>query len=81
MQQPLTYCLILNTTTMTVTDLYGTELTVTDLEKAIANTALYKGFKHRNATAAQSVTDNELRAYWTDMHEKLLQLQTKLMKQ
>jgi len=61
-----------------ITDLYGLDMTITDLGHAIEVAEMFKGFGHADASPEQVVSDNERKAYWTDIHNKLLQLQSGL---
>lgn len=62
---------------MQITDLEGKKITVTDLQKAIEQAATYKEYSHVTASPEQVISDKERQLYWTDIHEKLLQLQSK----
>lgn len=55
---------------MKVIDLYGKEIDVTDLEKAIEQTDWFKDAHHEPPIES----DKERQAYWRDMHEKLIKL-------
>ena len=57
---------------MTITDLDGKTITVTDLPEAIKQAAMFKGFRHKDRSFKKM--DDRLQAYWTDVHKKLLQL-------
>lgn len=59
-----------------VIDLNGHPITVADLDKAIEQAGQMKGYWHEDTNFAQM--DNRLSAYWTDMHDKLKTLKTKL---
>lgn len=59
---------------MLVTDLYGKSMQITNLPEAIRQAALYKEFRHVDTRFRN--LDRELSAYWKDMHQKLLRLQT-----
>jgi hypothetical protein len=61
---------------MNVTDLNGTEITVTDIKAAIKQAAAFKTYRHQSLSPAQLAGDGKLQEYWADMHAKLLQLQT-----
>ncbi len=63
---------------MYITDNKYKKITITDLKAAIEQTALFKGFRHVNAAPLQVACDNERTQYWSDMHQKLLKLQTEL---
>lgn len=60
---------------MKVTDLNGFVLTVTDLDEAINQADLFKGFAHTN----KSYNDFDARqqAYWEDLHTKLVSIERK----
>lgn len=55
---------------MKVIDLYGREITVTDLGKAIEQTEGFKDSHHDPPVES----DRERQAYWRDMYEKLVTL-------
>ncbi len=59
-----------------VIDLNGHPITVADLDKAIEQAGQMKGYWHEDTNFAQM--DNRLSAYWTDIHDKLKTLKTKL---
>ena len=59
---------------MHVTDLYGKEITVTNLKVALELVAEYKELRHN--TKGYEKMDDERQAYWGDFYEKLLKLQT-----
>jgi hypothetical protein len=63
---------------MKIKDLYGLDITITDLERAIGESEMFSGFGHIDPSPEQSASDNERKEYWTDLHEKLLQLQSNL---
>lgn len=54
---------------MKIVDLNGIEIEITDLNGAIAQAKLYKGFRHENRSFL--ALDDQLQAYWTDLYEKL----------
>ncbi len=57
---------------MTVTDLYGVKIRVTDLPAAIRQAKEFKGY---------TCVDHpmpERQKYWTDLYQKLLELQQEL---
>ena len=58
-----------------VTDLNGSKITVEDLDKAIEQAQLMKGYRHKDRNYARM--DNRLSAYWTDMYDKLTALKAK----
>lgn len=55
-----------------VIDLNGNKITVDDLDKAIEQAKLMKGYWHEDRNFAQ--TDNRLSAYWMDIYDKLTAL-------
>jgi len=57
---------------MKITDLNGQEITVTDLKAAIAQAAAYKEYQHEPPVP---IADKRQQAYWTDIYNKLIQLQ------
>lgn len=59
---------------MKIRDKKGNLITVTDLQEAIEQAAYFKDAHH----VPPVPSDKERQAYWTDMHTKLLKLQTKL---
>lgn len=63
---------------MNIKDNNGQVITVTDLTAAITQAALFKGFEHVNATPEQQEADAKRKAYWADIHNKLLQLKNQL---
>lgn len=64
---------------MNITDLHGQVLTVTDIEKAIRQAALFKTLQHEGKrTDEVKQADAERQQYWADLHEKLLQLQLEI---
>lgn len=64
---------------MKIIDLYGNPIEITSLEGALAQTALFKGLEHEgNPNEQQKLSDKERQLYWSDLHAKLLQLQSEL---
>ncbi len=61
---------------MKIKDRYGKEITITDLAGGIKQVRMFKEYKHLNPSPEQIKSDNERQAYWTDLHTKLLQLQS-----
>jgi hypothetical protein len=59
---------------MKITDIDGKAIEVTDVRLAIEQTEAYREFTHLNPTDEQKAFDAERKRYWTDLHEKLLQL-------
>lgn len=57
---------------MKVTDLNGCIIEVTDLDEAIKVTKEYKEYQHQDQN--DSDFDRRQKAYWTDMHQKLMEL-------
>ena len=62
---------------MQIKDIDGKTIEITDLPNAIKQADLFKGFQHQEQTAQQKIADEHLKRYWTDIHSKLLQLQSK----
>lgn len=63
---------------MKINDLNGNEITVTDISQALAQTDMFMGLAHVNPSPEQAASDKERKTYWTDLHHKLLQLQSDL---
>lgn len=61
---------------MTVTDLNGCPIEITDLNEAIRITKRYTKYEHENKR--HSDLDKKIRAYWTDMYEKLTAIKERL---
>lgn len=59
---------------MKITDLNGQEITVTDLNAAIAQAADFKDCRH---DPPEPIADSRQQTYWTDIYHKLIQLQKK----
>lgn len=57
---------------MKITDLDGREITVVDLEAAIAKAREFTGYRHTDRGYAEY--DRNRKRYWTDVLEKLEQL-------
>lgn len=57
---------------MKIEDLNGCQIEVTDLDKAISITAEYTKDRHKDKSFSKA--DKRLKAYWKDMHKKLLKL-------
>ena len=57
---------------MSITDLNGNNIEVTDLGEAIKQAAFFKDFC---SEPYKPVADERVRAYWKDIYEKLLALQ------
>lgn len=55
---------------MKITDLKGGTIEVTDLKKAIKMAREYKEYRHENGSFSKF--DKRQKAYWTDIHEKLV---------
>lgn len=64
---------------MQITDLNGMPIEVTDLGKAIMMAKRFMKYRHMDKAYIQ--TDNKLFAYWSDMHDKLVQKRETLKKQ
>ncbi|WP_281336228.1 hypothetical protein [Flavobacterium eburneipallidum] len=60
---------------MKVSDLNGCLIEVTDLDEAIKVTTEYKEYEHEDKN--DSDFDRRQKAYWTDMHQKLMELKKK----
>ncbi|WP_268223542.1 hypothetical protein [Sinomicrobium oceani] len=58
---------------MYITDSNGKQITITDLKAAIERAKAFKTYRHENPGFAE--LDDMLQHYWTDVYEKLLQLQ------
>lgn len=54
---------------MKVKDIHGQFLEITDLDKAIRQTEIFKDYKHDKGFEN---FNNQQKAYWTDLHKKLL---------
>jgi hypothetical protein len=61
---------------MTVTDLNGCDIEVTDLDEAIGITAQYKDYRHEDKSYSE--LDKRQKAYWTDMYKKLTAIKERL---
>ena len=57
---------------MIITDLNGTPIELTDLDKALAQADSFRGYKHTDNT--HKALDKRLKAYWQDLYIKLKQL-------
>ena len=57
---------------MIITDLNGTPIEVTDLDKALAQADSFRDYKHTDNT--HKALDKRLKAYWQDLYIKLKQL-------
>jgi hypothetical protein len=55
---------------MKIKDINGLEIEVTDLDRAIEITADYKEYEHVDKSFSEF--DKRQKAYWTDMHDKLI---------
>lgn len=62
-------------TKLIILDLYGKAITVTDLDRAVEQAEMFMCMEHENATVEQQAADRERKQYWSDIYEKLLQLQ------
>jgi len=60
---------------LTITDNTGRRIEVTDLQAAITQAENFAAFTHDNPDYA--AFDKERQAYWRDVHQKLLELQSK----
>lgn len=62
---------------MHVFDLDGKRVDVTDLKQAIDQANLFKAFTHVDPEFAE--LDKRSQAYWSDLHDKLINLQKSLL--
>lgn len=58
---------------MEIKDLHENIVVITDLKTAIRQAKLYKSFRHKNPGFTKM--DKHLKAYWTDIYNKLIILQ------
>ena len=61
---------------MKITDLNGCEIEVTDLKEAIKIAKRNTGYSHEDKSFSEF--DKKLKAYWTDMFEKLTTIKKRL---
>lgn len=61
---------------MKITDLNGFLIEVTDLDEAIKVTTEYKEYGHEDKN--YSDFDRRQKAYWRDMHQKLMEFKKKM---
>lgn len=61
---------------MNITDIDGKSITVTNLKAAIKEAGQYMGYSHISPEFRDF--DRKQNAYWSDLHKKLLQLQSEL---
>ncbi|PSK90846.1 hypothetical protein [Taibaiella chishuiensis] len=61
---------------MYITDQNGKQVEVTDLKAAIKQAKMFKGLRHVDASPERASADDQIQAYWQDIYEKLLQLQS-----
>ena len=61
---------------MRITDNKGQVIRVTDLSASIKQVALLKDYRHTDAEFGKQ--DDELKIYWTDLHNQLLNLRSEL---
>ena len=54
---------------MQVTDLNGCPIEITNLKEAIKMARQYKEYRHEDKSFSEF--DKKLKAYWTDMYEKM----------
>jgi hypothetical protein len=59
---------------MEITDLYGFNIQISDMEMAIEQTEYFKDCHH----IPMHESDKERQRYWTDMYHKLIELKAKL---
>jgi hypothetical protein len=62
---------------MSITDLEGREITVTDLHAAIKQAKIFKCMAYVEQTPAAIAATKERQNYWTDFYQKLLQLRSR----
>ncbi len=55
---------------MNISDLNGFAIEVTDLDEAIGQAEMFRHFRH----SPPAPTDGELRRYWEDLHNKLVEI-------
>lgn len=65
---------------MKITDTTGREITVTNLPAAISEAEFFKDLGYEEQTPEAIAATKERQAYWTDLHNKLLQLQSEHLK-
>jgi hypothetical protein len=58
---------------MKITDINGSDLEIDNLQLAIMQADDYRHYEHLNPQNRQ--TDEQLKAYWDDVYQKLLTLQ------
>ncbi|MGN7706882.1 hypothetical protein [Chryseobacterium sp. 22543] len=61
---------------MTITDLNGHSIEVTNLTKAINQAKTFKGFQHKDKIFSDF--DKRNKAYWTDIYNKLMEIRKQL---
>ena len=61
---------------MEINDLYGKPIAISDLNAAIKQARLRKGYRHENPNEAQQIVDLERQKYWTDVYLKLKELKS-----
>ena len=61
---------------MQVTDLNGCPIEITNLKEAIKMARQYKEYRHEDKSFSEF--DKKLKAYWTDMFEKLTKIKKRL---
>jgi len=64
---------------MYITDLYGKQIQITDLPKAIEQAEAFKDFAHGSKEWA--AFDNERCRYWNDLYQKLQELEKEMQQQ
>lgn len=60
---------------LSITDLNGCPIEVTDLDEAIGQASRFLKYHHEDKYFADF--DKKQKAYWQDIHKKLLRLRTK----
>ena len=58
-------------------DLNGEQITVTDLDQALAEADEYRHYRH--TSKKYKAFDDSRQAYWQDLYEKLKELKNKLL--
>jgi hypothetical protein len=61
---------------MEIIDLGGKTIVISDLEKAITQSDLFRTYTHTDPAFQQ--LDSQLQAYWQDIYGKLMQLRQKV---
>lgn len=61
---------------MKIMDLKGREMEVTNLPAALGEAEFYMGLAYEQQTPQAIAASKERQLYWTDIYQKLLQLQS-----